>query len=335
MSEEFPAHHRGWGIGMLGGVGAIGYGFGALLYGAIEWLPFGWRALYALGDRAARVPARVRARAARDGALRGARRERRGGTAARRARRDRRARAAAPAPRARDRADRPAVERGHRARRSSSSPSSCRPSAAGSPARSRRSRSCSARSRSSAIRSPAGSATATAAAAWRRACSRCSRSRRSRSSRGRPRWVALPWTADGVPVDGDHGVRAHARHRAVPDLAARHGRGQPRAARDDRRRHGPAALRRGGRPRSAPSRSRCRSWRSRCLGAAASVLSRARDGAAASSRTWPRADPVAQVWSIPAIRPRCVRRTRCSWSSRSTSGVPSASSSSGRAYRRS
>jgi putative MFS transporter len=49
VSEEFPAPHRGWGIGMLGGVGAIGYGFGALLYGTIEWLPFGWRALYALG----------------------------------------------------------------------------------------------------------------------------------------------------------------------------------------------------------------------------------------------------------------------------------------------
>jgi MFS family permease len=49
VSEEFPAHRRGWGIGMLGGVGAMGYGFGALLYGFIEWLPFGWRALYGLG----------------------------------------------------------------------------------------------------------------------------------------------------------------------------------------------------------------------------------------------------------------------------------------------
>jgi MFS family permease len=49
VSEEFPAYHRGWGIGMLGGVGAIGYGFGALLYGFIGWLPFGWRSLYAVG----------------------------------------------------------------------------------------------------------------------------------------------------------------------------------------------------------------------------------------------------------------------------------------------
>ena len=49
VSEEFPANRRGWGIGMLGGVGAIGFGFGALLYGFVERLPFGWRTLYALG----------------------------------------------------------------------------------------------------------------------------------------------------------------------------------------------------------------------------------------------------------------------------------------------
>ena len=35
VSEEFPAANRGWGIGMLGGVGAIGFGFGALLYGFV------------------------------------------------------------------------------------------------------------------------------------------------------------------------------------------------------------------------------------------------------------------------------------------------------------
>ena len=49
VAEEFPAAHRGWGIGMLGGVGAIGYGAGALVYGFVDWLPFGWRSLYALG----------------------------------------------------------------------------------------------------------------------------------------------------------------------------------------------------------------------------------------------------------------------------------------------
>ncbi len=49
VSEEFPAANRGWGIGMLGGVGAIGFGMGALLYGFVSRLPFGWRALYAVG----------------------------------------------------------------------------------------------------------------------------------------------------------------------------------------------------------------------------------------------------------------------------------------------
>jgi putative MFS transporter len=49
VSEEFPAHHRGWGIGMLGGVGAIGFGLGALVYAAVDWLPFGWRSLYGFG----------------------------------------------------------------------------------------------------------------------------------------------------------------------------------------------------------------------------------------------------------------------------------------------
>jgi MFS family permease len=49
VAEEFPAANRGWGIGMLGGVGAIGFGAGALLYGFVDRLPLGWRALYALG----------------------------------------------------------------------------------------------------------------------------------------------------------------------------------------------------------------------------------------------------------------------------------------------
>ena len=49
VAEEFPAEHRGWGIGMVGALGACGFGFGAILFGFVERLPFGWRALYAIG----------------------------------------------------------------------------------------------------------------------------------------------------------------------------------------------------------------------------------------------------------------------------------------------
>ena len=47
--EEFPAEHRGWGIGMLGAVASIGFGMGALVFGLIHQVPFGWRGLYTLG----------------------------------------------------------------------------------------------------------------------------------------------------------------------------------------------------------------------------------------------------------------------------------------------
>ncbi len=49
VTEEFPAENRGWGIGMLGGVSAIGFGAGALVYAFVDSLPFGWRALYMVG----------------------------------------------------------------------------------------------------------------------------------------------------------------------------------------------------------------------------------------------------------------------------------------------
>lgn len=49
VAEEFPAEHRGWGIGMLGALGACGFGFGAILFGFVKQLPFGWRALYLVG----------------------------------------------------------------------------------------------------------------------------------------------------------------------------------------------------------------------------------------------------------------------------------------------
>ena len=49
LTEEFPAEYRGWGIGMLAGVSSIGFGLGALVYGMVKVLPFGWRALYLIG----------------------------------------------------------------------------------------------------------------------------------------------------------------------------------------------------------------------------------------------------------------------------------------------
>lgn len=48
ITEEFPAEHRGWGIGMLGALGSSGNGFAALLFGFVGVIPFGWRTLYAL-----------------------------------------------------------------------------------------------------------------------------------------------------------------------------------------------------------------------------------------------------------------------------------------------
>jgi MFS family permease len=49
VTEEFPAEHRGWGIGMLAAIASTGYGLGALLFAAVDVLPFGWRALYIVG----------------------------------------------------------------------------------------------------------------------------------------------------------------------------------------------------------------------------------------------------------------------------------------------
>lgn len=49
VTEELPAEHRGWGIGVLGALGAVGHGVGALLFAMIEVLPYGWRALYVVG----------------------------------------------------------------------------------------------------------------------------------------------------------------------------------------------------------------------------------------------------------------------------------------------
>jgi putative MFS transporter len=48
--EMLPARHRGWGVGFLAAMGGLGSGLGAMLYGVVEYLPGGWRALYVLGS---------------------------------------------------------------------------------------------------------------------------------------------------------------------------------------------------------------------------------------------------------------------------------------------
>ncbi|MEO8604633.1 MAG: MFS transporter [bacterium] len=47
--EEFDAGNRGWGIGMLGALGAFGYAVASLMFSLVNALPYGWRALYVLG----------------------------------------------------------------------------------------------------------------------------------------------------------------------------------------------------------------------------------------------------------------------------------------------
>jgi MFS family permease len=47
--EEFAPENRGWGIGAAAAIQACGSGFAALMFGFVEVVPFGWRALYAVG----------------------------------------------------------------------------------------------------------------------------------------------------------------------------------------------------------------------------------------------------------------------------------------------
>lgn len=49
VTEEFPAAHRGWAIGMLGALASCGNGLGAALFAAVDSLPWGWRTLYLVG----------------------------------------------------------------------------------------------------------------------------------------------------------------------------------------------------------------------------------------------------------------------------------------------
>ena len=49
LVEELAARDRGYGLGLLGALGALGYGLAALAFAFVDALPGGWRALYALG----------------------------------------------------------------------------------------------------------------------------------------------------------------------------------------------------------------------------------------------------------------------------------------------
>ncbi len=48
LVEEVRAEARGWMVGLLGALVAAGYGLAAIAFAQINWLPFGWRGLYAL-----------------------------------------------------------------------------------------------------------------------------------------------------------------------------------------------------------------------------------------------------------------------------------------------
>jgi len=49
IAEEFPHEHRGWGLGALAALQALGAGLAALAFMFVDYVPFGWRSLYALG----------------------------------------------------------------------------------------------------------------------------------------------------------------------------------------------------------------------------------------------------------------------------------------------
>lgn len=49
IAEEFNERTRGWAMGQLGAMAALGAGLAALVFGFVNMLPFGWRAIYLLG----------------------------------------------------------------------------------------------------------------------------------------------------------------------------------------------------------------------------------------------------------------------------------------------
>jgi MFS family permease len=49
LVEDLPAEHRAAGIGMSSVLGGMGFGLVAGIYAFVEYIPFGWRSLYAVG----------------------------------------------------------------------------------------------------------------------------------------------------------------------------------------------------------------------------------------------------------------------------------------------
>jgi putative MFS transporter len=49
VTEELAPKARGWGIGLMIAFGALGHGASALVFSAVDMLPYGWRALYVVG----------------------------------------------------------------------------------------------------------------------------------------------------------------------------------------------------------------------------------------------------------------------------------------------
>ncbi len=49
IAEEFAPEHRGWGIGALFALQGCGAGFAALMFGFVDYMPYGWRSLYLIG----------------------------------------------------------------------------------------------------------------------------------------------------------------------------------------------------------------------------------------------------------------------------------------------
>jgi putative MFS transporter len=52
IAEEIDARIRGWATGVIAAMGSTGAGLAALLFSAVNYLPFGWRSLYFIGGSA-------------------------------------------------------------------------------------------------------------------------------------------------------------------------------------------------------------------------------------------------------------------------------------------